>query len=247
MKHYQPAKDLLKDRIILITGAGSGIGKTAALTFAEHGATVILVGRTEKKLEAVYDEIERNGWPKPALFPVDMTKATAGDLQAMAAAVQNEFGRLDGLLHNAAILGTLTPLALYDDELWNKVTQVNLRAPYLLTRACLDLLNQSEGASVIFTTADVARKGKAYWGAYAIAGAGVERMAEIWADELESNTSIRVNTLDPGPARTFFRANAFPGENPKTAPLPETLMGTYLYLIGPDSKEIRGRTFSAQK
>jgi len=246
MKDYIPAKDLLKGRIILVTGAGDGIGKTASLSFAEHGATVILVGKTQKKLEAVYDSIEQQGLAQPAFFVLDFAKAGEPDYASLAEAVFQEFGRLDGLLNNAGILGTLTPLGMYDDQLWEKVMQVNLRAPYWLTRACLNLLNKAEDASIVFTTSDVARSPKAYWGAYAMAGAATENMAKTWAEELESNTAIRVNTIDPGPVRTFFRANAFPGEDPKAAPLAETIMSTYLYLMGPDSRGKTGRAFSAQ-
>lgn len=245
IKDYTPPQDLLAGRVVLVTGAGAGIGRQASLSFAEHGATVVLLGRTEKRLEAVYDEIEQRGGPQPALFPMDLARTTAEDLQRFAAALDKEFGRLDGLLHNAAELGLLTPLARYPDPVWDKLMQVNLHAPFRLTRACLDLLSRSPGASVIFTTSKVARQGRAYWGAYGIAGAAVENMMRIWADELES-TNIRVNSLDPGPVRTAMRAIAFPGEVPESRPEPAAVMPAYLYLMGPDSRGVTGQAFSAQ-
>jgi len=246
MENYTPAPDLLRDRVILITGAGDGIGAVAARTFAAHGATVVLLGRTIRKLEAVYDAIEEAGGPQPAIYPMNLEGAAPKDYVELAETLETAFGRLDGLLHNAAILGNLTPLAQYDLEVWSKVMQVNLHAPYLMTRALLDLLNTSESASVLFTGAEVGRQGRAYWGAYAIANAGIENMMQIWADELEVNSAIRFNTIDPGPVRTAMRIRAYPGESPEVWPLPETVMSTYLYLMGPDSAGVTGRQFSAQ-
>ncbi|HHL45371.1 MAG TPA: SDR family NAD(P)-dependent oxidoreductase, partial [Gammaproteobacteria bacterium] len=168
MQEYSPSPNLLKNRIILVTGAGDGIGAIAAKTFAQYGATVILLGRTIRKLEAIYDAIEQSGAPQPAIYPMNLEGASPKDYNDLAETVDREFGRLDGLLHNAAILGTLTPLEMYDLELWTKVMQVNLNAPYLLTRACLPLLKKSDDASVLFTSSTVGHKGRAYWGAYGI-------------------------------------------------------------------------------
>ena len=246
MKDYQAQADLLKDRVILITGAGDGIGAAAAKTCAAHGATVILLGRTTRKLEAVYDAIEAAGYPQAAIYPMNLEGAAPKDYQDLADTIENEFGRLDGLLHNASLLGTLTPLGQYDVEQWAKVMQVNLNAPFLMTQACLDLLKKSDDASVLFTTSSVGRKGRAYWGAYGISKAANENMMQIWADELESNTSVRVNSINPGAVRTSMRARAYPGEDPNTLPKPDAILATYLYLLGPDSKGVTGRQFDAQ-
>lgn len=246
MMDYQAAPDLLADRVILVTGAGDGIGAAAAKCFAAHGATVILLGRTIRKLESVYDAIEQAGGPQPAIYPMNLEGATAKDYDDLAATLDKEFGRLDGILHNAAMFGTRTPMDLYELEVWAKVIQVNLHAPFLLTRTCLPVLKKSNDASVVFTTADVGRKGRAYWGAYAISYAAVENMMEVLADELENNTHIRVNSLDPGPVNTPMRRWAFPGEDPSTLPNPADIMATYLYLMGPDSKEHTGEKFNAQ-
>jgi NAD(P)-dependent dehydrogenase (short-subunit alcohol dehydrogenase family) len=246
IKSYQPKSDLLKDRIILVTGAGDGIGAAVAKAAARHGATVILLGRTVRKLEAIYDLIEENGGPQPAIYPMNLEGASQKDYLDLAETIENEFGKLDGILHNASLLGTLTPLGQYDIEQWYKLMQVNLNAPFIMTQTLLDLLKKSDDASVIFTSSSVGRKGRAYWGAYAISKAGNESMMEIWADELETNTSVRMNTIHPGATRTALRAKAYPGEDPQTLPKPDDIVGTYLYLLGPDSKGITGKKYDAQ-
>jgi NAD(P)-dependent dehydrogenase (short-subunit alcohol dehydrogenase family) len=243
---YHPATDMLADRVILVTGAGDGIGRAAALAFAAHGATIILLGRTPSRLEQVYDEIERAGKPQPAIYPMNLEGATPKDYDDLAATLHQEFGHLDGLLHNAAMLGTLTPFELYNIETWYQVMQVNLHAPFLLTRSCLRLLKNAADASVVFTIPDVGRQGRAYWGAYAVSKAGNLNMMQILADECEVNTSVRVNCIDPGAVRTQLRLCAYPGVNPNRFPSPDEIMGAYLYLMGPDSKDVNGQVISAQ-
>lgn len=239
---YQPAPDLLAGRVILVTGAGDGLGRAAALAYARHGATVILLGRTQKKLEAVYDQIRSEKLAEPLLMPVDLARTTLGDFEQIARAIDEQFGRLDGLLHSAAILGVLTPLHLYALDTWMQVMQVNFNAAYLLTRACLPVLARTD-SSVIFTSSEVAHQGRAYWGAYAAAGAALENLAQTWASELAENTSIRLNTLDPGAVRTSLRAQAYPGEDRQALASPESVMPAYLYLMGTDSRGTSGRAF----
>lgn len=246
MKDYRPSLDLLAGRIILVTGAAAGIGKAAALAFARHGATVVLLDRDEKGLESVYDEIERGGGRQPAMIALDLATAAVEHYETIRQQVERELGRLDGLLHNAAELGALAPIELYDLSLWNKVLSVNLYAPLLLTRACLPLLKQSKDASIVFTSADVGRKGRAYWGAYGVSCFAIEGLMQILADELEANTNIRVNSLDPGSVRTAFRLHAYPGEDASALPEPASIMPIYLYLMGPDSHGVTGQTHSAQ-
>lgn len=243
---YQAASDLLKDRVILVTGASDGIGAVAAKTYAAHGATVILHGRSEAKLEKVYDEIEKAGGPQPALVPLDLSTATPVEYNQLTVMVENEFGRLDGVLHSAGILGDITPLEMYDPDTWDFVMKINLRAPYLLTQALLPLLKQSPDASLIFTTSSVGRRARAFWGAYAVSKSGTEGLAQMLADELLNTSSIRVNCLNPGATRTLMRASAYPGENPMSLPLPDTIMPLYLYLMGPDSKGLTGQSLDAQ-
>jgi NAD(P)-dependent dehydrogenase (short-subunit alcohol dehydrogenase family) len=243
---YQPRTDLLQDRIILVTGAGDGIGATAAKTFAAHGATVILLGKTIPKLEAVYDAITSKGHPQPAIYPMDLEGATYDQYEDLAATLYKEFGHLDGLLHNAAILGARMMIEQYDLKLWARVLHINLTAPFLLSRACLPLLRKSADARVVFTSTSVAHEGHAYWGAYGVSKAGADNLMQIMADELETNTSIRVNSIDPGVVATRIRRLAFPAEDASTLPTPASVMPTYLYLMGPDSKAETGQIFLAQ-
>ena len=240
---WQPADRLLENRIILVTGAAEGIGRALATACASHGATVILLDRNVQGLETLYDEITAAGHPEPAIYPMDLKGATAADYRSLAEVLEKEFGRLDGLVHNAAYLGTLIPLAHCDDELWLDVMQINLNAPFLLTRSCLGLLQMSAAGAVLFLSDSVGRHGKAYWGAYGIAKAGIENMAQTLADELESNTTIRVNTYDPGPVRTALRLIAYPAENREALATPEAVIKPCLYLLGPDSKGITGQQF----
>lgn len=246
MHNYSAPAHLLKNRTILVTGAGDGIGKAAAKTFAQYGATVILLGKTLDKLEVVYDEIEQANGPQPAIYPMNLEGATSKDYEDMQTTLDNEFGRLDGILHNAAVLGSLMPIAQYDMEHWGKVMQVNLNAPYMLTRTCLPLLQKSASASVVFTSDDAGIIGKAYWGAYGISKAAGDNLMQILADEMEVNTSIRFNSINPGKVATTMRAKAFPGENPTTIAKPDDIMNSYLYLMGDDSKSVNGQIINAQ-
>ncbi|SHE91947.1 NAD(P)-dependent dehydrogenase, short-chain alcohol dehydrogenase family [Modicisalibacter ilicicola DSM 19980] len=243
---YQAPADLLDGRIILVTGAGDGIGRAAALTYARHGATVILLGRTIAKLEKVYDEIEQQGGPQPAIFPLNFEGATLKDYHDMAETLDKEFGRLDGLLHNAGLLGRITPFDQYNPELWEQVMQVNFNGPVWMTQALLPLLKASTDASVIFTSSSVGRKGRAYWGAYAASKFATEGFMEVLADELDNLTSIRVNSLNPGATRTQMRKNAFPAEDPDNLRTPDEIMPTYLWLMGPESRGHSGERFDAQ-
>lgn len=229
----------------MITGAGDGIGRAVAVACARHGAGVILLGRTLSKLEQVYDQIENLGAPTPALLPLDLATASPAHYEELAHTVEKEFGRLDGLLHNAADVGTLTPLEHYPSEQWYRVLQTNLSSAWLLTRACLPLLRRADDASIIFTSADVGRRGRAYWGAYGISCFGLEGMMQILADELASEGKIRVNSLDPGTVATGLRARLYPAER-ASWPAPEQVVPAYLYLLGPDSHGVHGQALNAR-
>jgi NAD(P)-dependent dehydrogenase (short-subunit alcohol dehydrogenase family) len=244
MFDYTPSSTLLAGRIILVTGAGSGIGRAAAKSFAAHGATVILLGRTIKKLEAVYDEIEDAGGPQPAIYPMNLETAGFDDYDILADTLEAEFGQLNGLLHNAGQLGRLSPIEHYDAKLWYQVMQVNLNAPFLLQKAGLRVMKRAADASIVFTSADVGHQAKAYWGAYSVSKFAINGLMQILADELETNTHIRVNSINPGAVRTAMRREAYPGEEITATPLPESIMPLYLYLMGSDSRELNGQTLS---
>jgi NAD(P)-dependent dehydrogenase (short-subunit alcohol dehydrogenase family) len=245
MQNYQPSGNFLKDKIILVTGATDGIGKEAALTYAKHGATVVLLSRDTRKLEKVYDEIEALGYPKPAYLPVNLQDNNPETYQKVAQVIADEFGRLDGLLHNAGDLGLLSPIEHFDDETWFRVMQINVNAQFLLTKYCIPLLKQSDSASLIFTSSGVGRKGRAYWGAYAASKFANEGMMQVLADELE-NSVIRVNSLNPGATRTKMRANAYPGEDPEALPTAQDIMPAYLWLMDSASKDTNGQAINAR-
>ncbi|MDP1931644.1 MAG: YciK family oxidoreductase [Gammaproteobacteria bacterium] len=245
MENYTAAPDLLKAKTILVTGAGDGIGRTAALTYAQHGATVILLGRTVAKLEKVYDEIMTISAPEPIIHPLDMQNASDEDYRILGDNILEQCGQLDGLLHNAAILGPRTPIQFYPVDSWMQLMQVNVNAPFMMTRALLPALQAAPEASVIFTSSSVGRKGRAYWGAYSVSKFAVEGFMQVLSDELRQTSSIRVNSIDPGATRTAMRKAAYPAEDPYTLKGPEDLMPLYLYLMGSDSKSVTGQALTA--
>jgi NAD(P)-dependent dehydrogenase (short-subunit alcohol dehydrogenase family) len=246
MAHYEAASGLLQDRVILITGAGAGIGRALAKSAAGLGATVILLGRTVRRLEAVYDEICAAGGPTPSIFPLNLERAAGEDYDRLSAAIEEQWGHIDGLVQNAGVLGGRTPIAHHDVGDWQRVLHVNLTAPFILCRCLLPVLLKSEDASVVFTSSGVGRRGKAYWGAYAVSKFGIEGLSQVLADELENKPNIRVNAINPGPTRTAMRAAAYPAEDPERLKTPEEILGPYLYLLGPDSRGVTGRSIDAQ-
>ena len=242
---YSISSDALKDKVILVTGAGDGIGKQAAISFAQHGATVILLGRTVKKLEQTYDEIEAAGYPQPAIIPLDMKGASKQNYIDMADTIGSQFGRLDGVLHNASQLGVLSPFDQIGEDTYDDIMQVNVKAQFLMTQAILPLLHKSDDASVIFTSSTVGHAGRAFWGTYAISKFATEGMMQILADEL-SDTHIRVNVINPGGTRTSMRAKAYPAEDAELLKTPLDIMPLYLHLMSNESKHVRGQCIDAQ-
>jgi NAD(P)-dependent dehydrogenase (short-subunit alcohol dehydrogenase family) len=246
MPRYQAPDNLLDQRVVLITGAADGIGRVTALTYARYGATTILLDKNVANLESLYDEIESKGYPQAAIYPLDLEGASANDFESMAETIDRELGRLDGIVHNAAVMGPITPIQLYEVQAWYRVLQINLNAPFLLNQSCIPLLNQSKDARILFVSDACGRQGSAYWGAYGVSKAGQENMMQILADELESGTPVRVNSIDPGNVRTRMRASAYPGEDPGSLPTAEEIMPGFLYLMGPDSKSYTGQSFLAE-
>jgi len=245
-KNFMAPKNYLKGKIIAVTGASDGIGEVASKTFASYGATVILIGRSVSKLEKIYDAIELAGGATPGIYPICFEGASEKDYQDMYDSLLEVFGCIDGLLHNAGMLGQRTPIANYKLESWHAVMQVNISAPFMLTKALLPLFEKSENASIVFTTSGVGRIGKAYWGAYAVSKFATEGLSQVLANELKGTSNIRVNCINPGPTRTRMRAAAFPAENPIKVKSPQEIMSSYLYLMGDSSIGVSGSSLDAQ-
>jgi NAD(P)-dependent dehydrogenase (short-subunit alcohol dehydrogenase family) len=241
-----PAANLLAGRVIAVTGAGDGIGRAIAMDAAAHGAQVILIGRTSRKLEAVRSDIVALHGERALIAVLDLEKALAADYDQLADAIASQYGRLDGLVHCAGILGTLTPIEQYDVPTWCKVMHVNVTAAFVLTQVLLPLLRQSPSASVLFTSSGVGRTGRAYWGAYSVSKFAIEGLSQVLAAETSGNTNVRVNVINPGAVRTLMRRQAFPSEKLESLTLPAAVTPTFLWLLGPDSLGITGESLDAQ-
>jgi len=238
--------DALQGRVIAITGAGDGIGRALALKAAAHGARLVLIGRTVSKLEQVHRRIAELNLPEASIAPLDLERALARDYDGLADAVQKRYGRLDGLVHNAGILGTLAPIEHYDVPTWCRVLHVNLTAAFALTQVLLPALRASADGSIIFTSSGAGRVAKAYWGAYAVSKFGIEALSQTLADELQAGGTIRVNALNPGPVRTRLRAQAFPAEDASALAKPEDVLQPYLWLLSADSRGVTGQSLNCQ-
>ncbi|MBT0586449.1 YciK family oxidoreductase [Alteromonas oceanisediminis] len=235
----------LRDKVILITGAGDGIGKEIALSYAKHGAICILLGRTVSKLEAVYDEIIESGGQEPAIVPLDLNGATPQNYSDMGSTIIDQFKQLDGLVLNASVLGMLCPFAEIKPNEWQEAMQVNVNANAYLIQGLLPALKKSPSASVIFTTSSVGRQGRKFWGAYSVSKFATEGMMEVLADEFQAE-AIRFNCINPGATRTDMRAKAYPAEDKSQLKTPEEIMPTYLYLMCSESQSVTGSVFDCQ-
>ena len=243
---YSPQADLLKDKVIMISGSSSGVGKEAAITFAKFGSQTILLARNNDLLEETYNFFIKKNIRKPMLHTLDFNKAEEKDYIALSEAVIKEYGKLDGLLNNAGILGDKSPIENYGIKKWREVMKVNLESSFLLTKSLIPVLKRPNHSSIIFTSSGVGRKGKAYWGAYAISKFAIEGLVQILSEELKKTSGIRVNAINPGRVQTKMRAEAYPAEDPTTLPSPREVMNAYLFLMGDDSLGISGKSIDAQ-
>lgn len=233
---------LLADRIALVTGAGSGIGRAVSLHYAREGAMVILVGRRQRALEETHDRIVAAGG-HCTIVPLDLDVELVR-VPDLVNAVLERFQRLDILVNNAALLGNLTPLAALEPVWWEAIFRVNVTAPYFLTQSLLPLLRRSADGCVINVVSGLARRGRAYWGAYAMSKAALLNMTESWAEEL-AGSPVRINAVDPGPTATAIRAAAFPGEDPASLPTPEQVTPAFLYLAS--ARGVNGQLLDARQ
>ncbi|WP_227670782.1 YciK family oxidoreductase [Psychrobacter proteolyticus] len=246
IRSFVPSSNCLDGKTILVTGAGDGIGRVAALTYARYGATVLLLGRTSSKLEYVYDEIESLGGKQPAMLPMNLEGATYAEMQQLEGLINKEVGQLDGILHNAGVLGQLTPLEMYDVDTFAQVMKVNFTATFMLTQALLPLLKDADHGSVVFTSSTVGTHPRAFWGAYALSKQAVEGMSDIFTQETQNTTNLRFNCVNPGGTRTNMRAHAYPGENPMSLKTPEDIMAGYVCLMSDESIGVRGQVVELQ-
>ncbi|PCS22906.1 YciK family oxidoreductase [Candidatus Enterovibrio escicola] len=243
---YQVTTDALNGKVILVTGAGEGIGRQTALSYAQHGATVILLGRTVYKLKHVYDEIEATGGRKPTIIPLDLLRATRQHYLAMVNIIERQFNHIDGVLHNASLLGVLCPFDQIEEKSYDEIMEVNVKAPFMMTQALLPILHKSNDGRIVFTSSSVGHTGRAFWGTYAISKFATEGMMQVLADELR-NTKVKVNAINPGGTRTKMRASAFPAENINNLRTPADIMPLYLYLMAPEGIAVNGQCIDAQQ
>ena len=237
---------MLEEKIILVTGAGDGIGKSAAVSYASRGATVILLGKTKAKLEKVYDEIEESNHPTPLISLMDFSKADGNDYQELVDNLIKDYKQLDGLLLNAAILGDRSPIEQYDVAKWVETIHINLTSQFILIKTLLPALKNSNNASVLFTSSGVGKVGKAFWGAYAVSKFGVEGLCQVLSDEHSNDKSIRFNCINPGAVQTNMRKEAYPLENPNDLLHPDEIMDKYVWLMSDESKDIDGQSINCQ-
>jgi NAD(P)-dependent dehydrogenase (short-subunit alcohol dehydrogenase family) len=228
----------LSGRTILITGATDGIGKVLAIEFSKLGSNIILLGRNSSKLDKVYDQLDNSlTSQKHLILQADLGLLNNDSAHEILHAIAEEFTSLDGIIHNAAILGTMTTLEDYELSRWDEVLNVNLRAPFLLTKTLKTILETSTLPRIIFTSSGVANMGRAFWGAYSVSKFGLKGLAEIFANELETTSPIKVFNFDPGATQTKMRASARPAENPNSLKTPNDLVNCYLWFFSEESSE----------
>ena len=229
--HDVLAPNTLLGKRIVVTGAGDGIGKALAKSLSCFGADIILLGRTRAKLETVFDWIKQHTQTDPVIVPCDLARLDTDTVSALAESISDHYGSLQGLVHNASMLGPKIPLVHYPADQWQTVMQTNVNAVFMLNQGLFNLLDQGDPSCVIHVSSSVGLQGRAYWGAYSASKFALEGLNQILADETETAGQIRVYSVNPGGTRTAMRREAYPLEDPQTLPIPEHHMSLFLFLL----------------
>ena len=232
---------MLRGKVLMITGASQGLGRALTLAYAEEGANLVVNSRSADSLDSVAEKAKGAGVEVLAI-PGDVSRST--HVEMLVEAAVERFGRVDGLINNAGLLGPRVPIEEYPVDEWRKVLEANLTGPFLLAKAVIP--HMPEGGSIINVTSGVSIEGRPRWGAYSVSKFGVEGLTQILAAELEDR-GIRVNSVDPGGMRTEMRAAAYPDEDPMTRITPEENTAVFLYLASDESKDVTGERFRAQE
>ena len=226
----------MKNKVILITGANKGIGKTLSLEFSKMGVNIVLLGRNEESLDSVYDEIITTTSTKPLIIKCDLSDIDNNSAKQISDEIMGVYGRLDGVVFNAAKLGKMSTIEDYEEDVWKEVFNINLHSAFIISKEILPALKAAPNGRIIFTSSGVAEVGKAFWGAYSASKFAVKGLAEILRDELDTTSNVKVFNYDPGKTRTSMRALAYPAENPQDLKEPKALFNDYLWFFSDESQ-----------
>ena len=246
-KSYKFPSNTLEDKTIVITGAGSGIGREIAKCYSRLGAELILLSKSQDKLETLHDELSSDNSKNILIQPIDFALSEEKDYVQIVEALSGEYSKIDGLVNNAGILGEKKSIEQYNYKTWKQVMKVNLDAGFLLTKNLIPLLRESKSSSVIFTSSGVGKVGRPYWGSYSVSKFATEGLMQILSEELQNTSSIRVNCINPGAVRTKMRKSAYPAEDPEINPLASEIMKPYIFLMSDVSENINGHSIDAQE
>ena len=228
-------RNFLKNKNILVTGASRGIGRTLSINLSKYGANIIMLGKNEELLDQTYDEIKDLYDTNPLIIACDLNNLDENKAEEIASVIFEEYKHLDALINNAGILSKMSLIESFDLKTWEKVLKINLTSAFLLSKYTIPLLKNSKIPRIIFTSSSVAKKGKAYWGAYSVSKAGIKALSEIISDELESISKFKIFNFDPKATQTEMRSLAYPAEDPALVKKPEELIKYYLWMLSGES------------
>jgi len=231
---------LLKDKTFLITGAANGIGRAVTKAALAAGANIVLLDKDVANLKSLLHTLPKSDYNRAHVYPLDLSGASYAEYQKMVEVLIDSLSKLDGILFNAAMLGSLTPIEYYSQAIWYKVMQVNLNSSFLLSQAALHLIKKSPHGRLIFTCRAPGSKQEAFWGAYSVAMAGCYQLMRTLSEECHEHTNIRVNGIAPDKILTNLRREAFPAEDSDKLELPENIVEPYLYLLSEQSQALTG-------